>query len=161
MESTTTFPASTSAAADALTLLKQDHDKVDELFAQCEPGSGSAARGGDVLRQLCRELKIHSAIEEQVFYPALRQAGVPDGLLDEAEEEHDDVRQLVARIESGSDESVREPLRELKLAVRQHVQKEEGEMFAAARKCGVDLNALGQRLADQKRQLGQTIGARG
>jgi iron-sulfur cluster repair protein YtfE (RIC family) len=107
-------------------LLKQDHRGVKELFAKFEstPESSIAA-------EICEELEVHTAAEEQFVYPALR-AGVSGGdrLADEAEHEHAEAKQLIGRIKRTSDaEHLSEVVSELKQAIEHHVEEEEGTVF--------------------------------
>lgn len=146
--------SSAPAMPDALALLKQDHEKVEQLFAQCEQQrSGASDERGDVVHHICRELTVHAQIEEQVFYPALREAGVESSLLDEATQEHAEVKLMIAQLQGASGDAVTQPLQRLMEAVRHHVQEEESQMFPAARTCGVDLGELGQRLAQCKQNV--------
>lgn len=144
---------------DALSQLKQDHEEVEMLFSQCEqpqPASGASDPRADLIRHICRELTVHAQLEEQVFYPALREAGVDSRLLDEAVQEHAEAKQLIAQLErNASGDAVIEPLQRLMAAVRQHVQEEESQLFPAAREHNIDLSALGRRLSECKPQVKQ------
>ena len=84
---------------DAIDLLKADHRKVEDLFEQFEK-AGSSARKKTLAREICLELKIHTMIEEEIFYPAFR-GKIEDDTLDEAYVEHDGAKLLVNDIEEG------------------------------------------------------------
>lgn len=159
MQATATTSTAQSGQVDALALLKEDHDEVNQLFAECEQGGHAAQGSEDVIEHICRELKVHAALEEELFYPALRAAGVQSRLLDEAQKEHAEAKRLIEAVEGASSDGVAEPLRKLMQAVRHHVHEEEGEMFPAARECGIDLAELGQRMAQRKQEVKQTMRA--
>ncbi|HEY9219332.1 MAG TPA: hemerythrin domain-containing protein, partial [Phenylobacterium sp.] len=138
---------------DALTLLADDHREVERLI----DAYGAAASLLDkvsIAERLCLALTIHAQIEEELFYPALRQAGVDRADLDECVVEHMTVRQLVTDLESAG---VDDPLFDAKVRVlgeyvRAHVEEEEAQLFEAAR-ANLDLSLLGQRLAARKAEL--------
>lgn len=138
---------------DALQLLADDHREIDRLIAECEACESLLDKVASVER-LCLALTIHAQIEEELFYPALRQAGVERRDLDEAVVEHMTVRQFVADLESAG---VDDPLVDAKVRVlgdyvRRHVAEEEAQMFEAARE-SLDLSVLGQRLAARRAEL--------
>lgn len=145
--------ASPVVARDALQLLADDHREIDRLIAECA-ASESLLDKVSTVERLCLALTIHAQIEEELFYPALRQAGVGRGDLDEAVVEHLTVRRLIADLESAG---VDDPLVDAKVRVlgdyvRRHVAEEEAQMFEAAR-ASLDLSVLGQRLAARKAEL--------
>ena len=82
------------ATMDAIALLKADHRKVEELFEKYEKSRGKKA---EIARQICMELTIHTAIEEQIFYPACLEA-VEHDMLDEAQVEHYGAKLLIAEL---------------------------------------------------------------
>lgn len=145
---------------DAIALLRADHALVEDLFAQFEKARDDARRQS-IATRVCLELKIHTTIEEEIFYPAVRQA-LPkeDDLLDEAKVEHDSAKELIEQIEAG------EPGQELWEAkvivlgeyVKHHVKEEQNEMFPKARKKKLDLKALGEQLRQRKEQLAEELG---
>src|ERR671929_169113 len=94
---------------DAITLLTTDHQEVEQLFRQLESQPPGPAQDEPV-REVTRELSIHAAIEEQVLYPAMRRA-LPDGdaLVEEAIEEHQQVKETLAAIERADSPAERDP----------------------------------------------------
>ena len=141
---------------DAVALLKQDHRKVEELFADFEKAGGDS-RKQKLAEQICLELSVHAAIEEEIFYPACK-GKVEDDLLKEAYVEHDGAKVLIAEILAGepSDEFYDSKVKVLKEEIEHHVEEEEKRMeglFAQARKAGLDMDALGEELAARKEQL--------
>lgn len=141
---------------DAEALLKADHRKVEKLFDDYEDADESKKR--DLARQICSELIIHTKLEEEIFYPACRAAGVEDSNLDEAQVEHDGAKVMIADVMSGSpgDDFYDAKVKVLSEYIKHHVKEEEkprSGIFAQARKAKVDLAALGERLQQRKEQL--------
>lgn len=141
---------------DAISLLKEDHREVTALFKKFESAKiGKAA----IAEEICKLLTVHAQIEEELFYPAARDAlednEEGEDLLDEAEVEHASAKELIAQIE-GSEEG--EDLFEAKVTVlgeyiQHHVKEEEGELFPKVSKTDLDLDGLGQELEDRKTEL--------
>lgn len=142
---------------DAIALLKADHRKVEALFEKYEGASGSATKK-KLAHQICVELKIHTLIEEEIFYPAYR-GKIEDDTLDEAYVEHDGAKVLINDIEAGSpeddffDAKVKVLSEEITHHVKEEEMREEG-MFAQCRKVGdVDLVALRDQMLARKQEL--------
>jgi hemerythrin superfamily protein len=139
---------------DALALLKADHAKVQELFDQFEK-----ARRDDQKRKLaqtiCQELTVHTSIEEEIFYPAAREATEDEDTLDEAEVEHASAKELISQIEDGGpgDELWDAKVKVLGEYVKHHVKEEETELFPEVRKSDLDLKTLGEQLLARKQEL--------
>ena len=94
-------PSSNDTEVDAIELLKKDHDEVDALFKDYEmlaEGDGDSGDRRALSTQICGMVAVHAMIEEEIFYPAARKAGVEAGLLDEADIEHGSAKQLIAEI---------------------------------------------------------------
>ncbi len=142
---------------NALELLKTDHQKVSNLFKKLEETTERAVKTRqelfDTLRQ---ELEIHSRIEEQIFYPAIKEAEETHEITLEAIEEHNVVKQLLKELDglSVDDEKWTAKLTVLKENVEHHVEEEEGEMFKGARKVlsREQLEELGSRLEAAKKE---------
>ncbi len=139
---------------DAIAILTADHKRVKKLFKQFDKmkEDGAAADKQALAQQICAELALHAEVEEQIFYPATREAIDDDDLLNEAEVEHASAKDLMAQIESGDPS---DPLWDAKVSVLgeyvdHHVQEEEEEMFTKARKARMDLESLGQEIAAMK-----------
>ena len=141
---------------DAVALLKADHRKVEELFADFEKASGDG-RKEKLAREICLELSVHAQIEEEIFYPAC-EGKVEEDLLKESYVEHDGAKVLIAEILKGGpdDEYYDSKVKVLSEEIEHHVQEEEKRMeglFAQARKAGLDMDALGQELRARKEEL--------
>jgi hemerythrin superfamily protein len=143
---------------DAIALLKADHREVEDLFSQFEKARDDN-RKQDLATQICTALKMHTIIEEEIFYPAFLEATEDKDLHHEAEIEHDGAKRLIAKIEaSGPDDDYFDSMvTVLSEMVKHHVKEEEqaGGMFAEARKSDMDLDELGDRLAQRKAELEQ------
>lgn len=141
---------------DAITLLKNDHREVESLFAQFEKAR-SAERKSQLAEKICMELTVHAQIEEEIFYPAFYEATEEEDLHHEAIIEHDGAKKLIAEIEASSpgDDFYDARVTVLSEMIKHHVKEEEQRegMFAKAKQAGMDLEALGERLAMRKAEL--------
>jgi hypothetical protein len=147
----------TSEFTDAIALLKADHRKVEELFEKFE-----TARSDDQKRslaeQVCLELKIHTQLEEEIFYPAFRDK-IEKDMLDEAQVEHDGAKVLINDIVTGgpeADDFYDAKVKVLSEEVKHHVREEEMPsegMFAQCRSADVDLVALRDQMMTRKDEL--------
>jgi hemerythrin superfamily protein len=145
-----------STSKDAIALLKADHRQVEKWFAAFKKAR-AASRKKTLAQQICNALKVHTTIEEEIFYPAFLAATQEEDLHHEAEVEHDGAKKLIAEIEGAGpdDEYFDARVTVLSEMIKHHVKEEEqpGGMFAKARKSDMDLDALGQRLHVRKEQL--------
>ena len=144
------------ASQDAIALLKADHRQVSEWFEQFE-STRSDDKKRKLAQQICQALKVHTEIEEEIFYPAFLQATQDKDIHHEAEVEHDGAKKLIAEIEaSGPDDDFYDAkVKVLSEYIKHHVKEEEqrGGMFAEARDSDMDLDALGEQLAARKSEL--------
>jgi hemerythrin-like domain-containing protein len=158
---TSTRRQNNRSGMDALSLLKKDHQNVRQLLARLE---SSAENGGSesttLLRQIENELKVHTQIEEEIFYPAFKDAveGKHDEhLYYEALEEHHVVDMVLPEIKSSSKnpDKFAAKAKVLKDLVEHHAEEEETEMFPKARKAmgTAELRELGQQMQARKQQL--------
>jgi len=141
---------------DAIALLKADHREVEELFEKFEGASGAAAKQ-KIAHQICVELKIHTMIEEEIFYPAF-EGKIEQDLLDESYVEHDGAKVLINDIEAASpdEEFYDAKVKVLSEEIEHHVKEEERPsegMFAQCRKTDVDLVALRDAMLARKEEL--------
>lgn len=151
----------TTRQKDACDLLDADHRAVKKLFKDYEELSNSRARNTaqkklELARRICLELTVHAQIEEEIFYPAVRQAIKDTDLLDEAQVEHQSAKDLIAQIQ-GMDAA--DPMFDAKVKVLgeyvdHHVKEEKGEMFPKARTARkLDLVAMREELESRKEAL--------
>lgn len=147
-----------ASPGDAIALLTNDHKEVHALFQTysklCKSGAESEERQ-PVAEQICLLLSIHAAIEEEIFYPAARDADVDAALLDEADVEHASCKELIAQIESmdADDELYDAKVTVLGEYIDHHVKEEQDEMFPQCRESPMDLKAIGAALAERKAEL--------
>jgi hemerythrin superfamily protein len=142
---------------DAIELLMQDHKKVQKVFKEFEKSKdelGDEEKGG-MVRQCCMELKIHTQIEEEIFYPAAREAIEDEDLVDEAEVEHASAKQLIGELEGmePGDELYDARFTVLGEYVNHHIKEEEHSLFPEVKKAKLDLDELGQRMMQMKEKL--------
>ncbi|MBI2261441.1 MAG: hemerythrin domain-containing protein [Caulobacterales bacterium] len=146
--------AQTYAQMDAIAMLKADHRKVEELFEKFERASGKATKQ-KLAEEICLELKVHTAIEEEIFYPACR-GKIEDDLVDEAYVEHDAAKLLINEIEAGGpdEEFYDAKVKVLSEMIEHHVEEEEKRsegMFSQARAAGLDMDELADQMRARKR----------
>jgi hypothetical protein len=139
----------------AVALLKKDHREVEGLFKKFEK-AGSGSEKLNLFKQIALALKVHTKIEEEIFYSEER-GEVEDDMLDEAQVEHDGAKHLIAEIEAmkpGQD-LYDAKVKVLSEYIKHHVKEEEqpGGIFAQAKKGDEDLNEMGERLKARKQQL--------
>ena len=149
---------------DAIALLKEDHRTVEKLFKAFESAKGDGRKEA-LAQQICLELSVHAAIEEEIFYPAC-EGKVEEDLLKESYVEHDGAKVLIAEISKGGpdDEFYEAKVKVLQEEIEHHVEEEEKRMeglFAQARKAGLDMEALGEQLAARKQELTEQFKATG
>ena len=157
-EDTTAKPVKKPAKAeDAITLLTKDHREVEALFKKFEEAKDDNSAKADIVAQICDALSDHAEIEEELFYPAAREALSEKGedLLDEAEVEHASIKSLVEQLEEAEpdDELYDAKVKVLTEYVKHHVKEEEGEMFPKVRKTDLDLDQLGAEMFERKTEL--------
>ena len=158
------MPAKKNKSPDAIALLKADHRKVEGLFRKFDRAKGESAKKA-LVDEICTELSIHATIEEEIFYPAT--AGeADDDIRLESYVEHDGAKVLIAELTESSPDNEFYDAKMSALAeqIRHHIREEEkpgAGMFAQARKAGLDLQKLGERLAMRKKELLADIQSKG
>jgi len=159
---TDTKRSTSTQAQDAIAMLMADHKRVKKLFSDFDK---LKEEGGDdeksaIVDQICNELKIHTELEEEIFYPAVRKAIDDSDLMDEALVEHAGAKDLIAQLEDASPE---DDLYDAKVTVLgeqidHHVKEEEGSIFPKAKKAKVDTEALGSTMTKRKIALMDKMG---
>lgn len=145
----------TARAPDAIALLRADHQRVAELFDQFEK-TRSASRKRSLVDTICQELGVHAQIEEEIFYPAFKEALRDKALVPEARVEHATLKALMAQVQdmTPEGEAFDAHVKVMAEYVKHHVKEEQGEMFRKARASAkLDLKALGQALRERKQAL--------
>lgn len=152
---------SSDSPRDAIALLKQDHRTVDQLFNEFERADDEEL--SSLSERICQMLTVHAQIEEELLYPAAREALEDEEeseLVAEAQVEHNSAKDLIHKIEgmTSEDEQYKATVKVLGEYVRHHVKEEENELFPKLRKTELDLKELGSRLADRKFALMEQMG---
>jgi hemerythrin superfamily protein len=144
---------------EATALLRADHKVVSDLFSDYEK-TRSSARKKQIVAKICIELSVHAQVEEEIFYPAVKQALKDKELVPEASVEHATVKDLIAQVEGvePDGEMFDAKIKVLSEYVKHHVKEEHTEMFPKARATKLDMVALGARLSERKAEL---LAARG
>ncbi|HET7604608.1 MAG TPA: hemerythrin domain-containing protein [Sphingomicrobium sp.] len=145
-----------SKSKDAITLLKDDHREVEKLFKNFESAKGDG-RKQKLAHQICLELIVHCELEETIFYPAC-EGTVDEDELKEGYVEHDAAKLMIAEIEANEgadDEFFDTKVKVLSEEIKHHIKEEEGPggIFSQARKGKLDMEALGEQLAQKKQEL--------
>ena len=160
-------PAKKSAKAvlpNALTKLKSDHDAVKKLFNSYERKKDDMSDGekSALVKTICGELRVHAQIEEEIFYPALREVADEDlnEMLDEADVEHTGAKDLIAQLQAARP---KDPLYDAKVTVlgeqvKHHAGEEENDMFRKAKRAKVNLTVLGEQLEARSTELKAELG---
>ncbi len=146
---------------DAISMLTADHREVSTMFKQYEElGDRAKASKKKLADQICTALTLHATIEEEIFYPALREKSKEAAdLLDEALVEHAGAKDLIAQLQEmdPEDDLYDAKVKVLGEQIEHHVGEEEGEMFPMAKKAGLDMVALGEEMAMRKDELAATM----
>ena len=148
---------SKAKATGAVELLKEQHDKVKKAFKEFEKLDREDNEAQQQLVQrVCEDLKLHTTLEEELFYPAAREAIDDEDILNEAQIEHETAKMLIEQLENmePDDPNYFATFTVLGEYVMHHVKEEEGEMFPQAKKAkDLDLAALGEQVMARKQEL--------
>lgn len=150
---------------DAIVALTADHRRVKALFKEFsalkERSSDNGAERATLVGKICTELKIHTEIEEEIFYPAVRARIDDDDLMDEALVEHAGAKKMIEELEGmePDDDLYDAKVMVLGEEIDHHAGEEEGAMFPKARKAKVDTGGLGEQMAQRRRALKSTMNA--
>jgi hemerythrin superfamily protein len=161
MEKATTSTSARKGAKtqpqDAIAILSADHKNVKAMFKQYEDlkEDGDSEEKAALAARICLELTVHAQAEEEIFYPAVREAIEDDDLMDEAEVEHASAKDLIAQLSEADpeDDLFDAKVKVLGEYINHHVEEEEGEMFPKAKKAKVDMAALGAEIESRKEEL--------
>jgi hemerythrin-like domain-containing protein len=142
---------------DAIKLLTADHAKVKKMFKEFEKLSKKDDEEGkrELATQICQELMVHAQLEEEIFYPAAREAIEDEDLMNEAVVEHNSAKELIAQIQSmgASDPMFDATVKVLGEYVNHHIEEEQNEIFPKVEKAKVDLEEIGAEIAQRKEEL--------
>lgn len=158
----------TMSGNDAVSVLMRDHREVERLFKEYEKAKEDDARKQQIFQQVAMELKLHTQIEEEIFYPASREFVDDEEVVNEAVVEHASAKDLIAQLEAmqPTDQYYDAKVKVLQEMIDHHVEEEETEFFPECRKSDMDLKAIGEQLEMRKEELkggkadGQSAGRR-
>ena len=143
---------------NAITLLKQDHKTVKGLLEELESTRGASERRKELFAKIQKEMKIHEAIEEEIFYPELRKHPKAKDIVLEGLEEHHVVDVLFDELDdlAFDDERWEAKLKVAKENIEHHIEEEEDEMFEKAESIfdEDELAELGRRMQELKEARG-------
>jgi hypothetical protein len=148
---------------DAIALLKDDHDRVKKMLAEGEETTERAEKGRtELFAKLKADMVVHERIEEEIFYPALKDHPKAKDIVLEGYEEHHVVDEIMGELEATdvTDETWSAKFKVMKENIEHHIEEEEGEMFKQARQVfsAEELDELGARMMELK-QASQELGA--
>ena len=142
---------------EPMEMLIEDHRKVQKMFKQFEKlkDQDDEQSKRDLVEQACAELKVHTTIEEEIFYPAAREALEEGDLVAEAFVEHASAKDLIAKLEGmeAGGEEYDATFTVLGEYVKHHVKEEENELFPKLKRSELDMKAVGVELATRKSEL--------
>jgi hypothetical protein len=143
----------TTEEHDAIAMLKRDHDNVKALFEQFEK-TESQIQKQKIVKQALTELRIHAALEEEFFYPAVREQ-LKNSVMNEADEEHHVAKVLIAELDAntGDNDHFEAKFTVLAENVRHHIKEEESQILPQARELKIDFQALGEKMERCKEEL--------
>jgi hemerythrin superfamily protein len=142
----------------ATQLIRRDHKKVESLFNKVEQSKKPDAKKR-VCEQALMELDVHSKLEEEIFYPAVRKHVGDEEMVEEAKQEHQQVKEMMRELRKMNieDEEFEEKFSELVEAVQHHVEEEEGEMLPKAEESEMDLSDIGEQMTERREELVQQM----
>ena len=148
------------AGQNATELLREDHVKVKDLFERFEEAEDSESKK-NIAQTAIHELKVHAAIEEEIFYPTVNQNIEADDLINEAKEEHHVAKLLISELEDmdAGDERFEAKFKVLAESVKHHIREEEENIFPQLEQSSVDLASLGRQIGERKLELAEEMEA--
>ena len=150
---------------NATQMLRQDHKKVEGLFRKFEQAKERDAKRR-VAEQAMDELEVHTRVEEEVFYPAVKKAIESSELIDEAKKEHQEAKSLISQLkkttsrDGGESTDFEAKFGQLMEAIKHHVEEEEGDMFPEVEDSELDLSALGAQMTKRKQEITKGAGSK-
>lgn len=135
-------------------MLRADHKRVSGLFSDYD-ATNSTAKKKQLVEEICQELSVHAQVEEELFYPAVKEALEDHELVPEAVVEHATLKDLIAQVEGvePDGEMFDAKIKVLSEYVKHHVKEEQNEIFPKVKSSDLDLAALGVQIAERKTEL--------
>lgn len=149
-----TSSSNKATPGDAIALLKADHEAVEQMFTDYEKARSTNVKKR-LVNEICVALTVHTQIEEELFYPAVKSALKDKMLIPEALVEHEGVKELIAQIQGVEPDGDMFDAKVMVLSeyVKHHVKEEHTEMFPKAKAASIDMTALGEQMAARKEEL--------
>ncbi|RFC31660.1 MAG: Hemerythrin HHE cation binding domain-containing protein [Candidatus Nitrotoga sp. SPKER] len=149
-----TKPDNPSKVQDAIALLRADHKLVSTLFAEYEKTRSNSKKKA-LVSQICMELNVHTQVEEEIFYPAVKQALKDKEMIPEGLVEHATLKELIRQVEGiePDGEMFDAKIKVLSEYVKHHVKEEHNEMFPQAKSTNLDMIELGGKIVARKKTL--------
>jgi iron-sulfur cluster repair protein YtfE (RIC family) len=142
-------------AQDAIALLDADHHRVEDLFREFKSAGNDPAVKLQMAQIICMELAMHTMVEEEIFYPAFAQATGNEQLVQHALKEHQDVKELIARVPTADNlDGAMEAIRQ---HVMEHVEEERRDIFTKAKSSGMELATLGGRIQSRRADIAAAV----
>jgi hypothetical protein len=142
-------------AQDAIALLEADHQRVEALYKDFKAAGGNPAAKLDIAQAICMELTLHAMVEEEIFYPAFAQATGDTNLVEHAQVEHQQLRELIAKVPDA--ENLDGAVEVIVRRTLEHVDEERREIFAKARASGMELATLGGRIQTRRAEVATNV----
>ncbi len=151
---TPTKDKNTTKIQDATAMLRADHKSVSLLFEEYEKARATTKKK-ELVTQICNALTVHAQIEEEIFYPAVKQASKDTELVPEAIVEHATLKALIAQVKGvePDGEMFDARIKVLSEYVKHHVKEEQNQIFPKAKATRLDMMELGKQLAARKQEL--------
>jgi hemerythrin superfamily protein len=139
---------------NAIQIIRQDHRKVEGLFKKFDQAKTNGGRKR-ICDQVIEELEVHTKLEEEIFYPAVRKELGEEDLVEEAEKEHLQAKDIIQELKTmdGQDEQLEEKFSELVECIKHHVEEEQSEMLPKAEESEMDLAHYGEQMSERKKEL--------
>jgi hypothetical protein len=140
--------------ANAVQMIRRDHKRVAGLFKKFDRAKTSAAKKR-IVEQLAKQLDMHSRLEEEIFYPAVRRELGEEDLVEEARKEHQEVKEIVQQLKQmdGEGDRFEATFSELVECIQHHVEEEEGELLPTVEESNMDLTQYGEQMSERKEEL--------
>jgi Hemerythrin HHE cation binding domain len=139
---------------NAVQMIRQDHRKVEGLFKKFDQAKSNRARKR-ICDQVIGELEVHTKLEEEIFYPAVRQELGDEEMIEEAEKEHQQAKDIIQELKTmeAEDEQLEEKFAGLVECIKHHVEEEQSEMLPKAEESEMDLAHYGEQMSERKKEL--------
>ena len=150
-----------AAEEDAIALLRADHDKIEDLFSSYEAIKyGRSDEKKHLVTEICREVRTHALVEEELFYPAVRAEIADDDLMNEAMVEHEGIERLISELETmdAADDMLNAKMHVLDAYIAHHVREEEENIFPKARESDIDMVVLAETMLRRRSRMLQDPG---